>query len=262
MNLLDRIIGDRFWARGLAWWRVLLAALASALVGLLGAGTASGTSVPELGTRVVASSPARAFAVGVKGPVTAGQRWGNGATQAGRVIGCWVAPEGAVGAIAGELTHYDGAIQSYDRSLDVASPNNGPAPTRGPPACFVAALGNTSFSCSSESVAAKTGDDLVDVWRVVGPDEAAQIGKTRSYQVQLGGEGKYFFPTREQAENLGQMYTKQGWGGQQTLTRGQAPRSVIDRAEPVNAGTEGPGWFVRSPDIPSICNVTCVGPVG
>lgn len=101
-------------------------------------------------------------------------------------------------------------------------------------------------------VAAKTGDDLVDVWRVVGPDEAAQISKTGSYQVQLGGEGKYFFPTREQAENLGQMYTKQGWGGQQTLTRGQAPRSVIDRAEPVNAGTEGPGWFVRSPDIPSV----------
>lgn len=117
-------------------------------------------------------------------------------------------------------------------------------------------------SIGKSAVAAKSGDDLVDVWRVVGPDEAAQIGKTGSYQVQLGGEGKYFFPTREQAENLGQMYTKQGWGGQQTLTRGQAPRSVIDRAEPVNAGTEGPGWFVRSPDIPSICNVTCVGPVG
>lgn len=118
-----------------------------------------------------------------------------------------------------------------------------------------------SWSIVLSGVATNTAD-LVDVWRVVGPDEAAQIGKTGSYQVQLGGEGKYFFPAREQAENLGQMYTKQGWGGQQTLTRGQTPRSVIDRAEPVNAGTEGPGWFVRSTDVPSICNVTCVGPVG
>ena len=111
-------------------------------------------------------------------------------------------------------------------------------------------------------VAAKNGDELVDVWRVVGPDEAAQIAKTKTYQVQPGGEGKYFFPTREQAENLGQMYTKAGWGGQQTLTRGQVPRSVVGRAEPVNAGTEGPGLFIRSPDVPSICNVSCVGPVG
>jgi hypothetical protein len=110
-------------------------------------------------------------------------------------------------------------------------------------------------------VAAKSGDDLVDVWRVVGPDEAAGITKTGGYSVQLGGEGKYFFPTRGQAENLGQMYNKANWPGPQTLTRGQVPRSVISRAEPVNAGTEGPGWFIRSPDIPRICNVLCMGTI-
>lgn len=146
----------------------------------------------------------------------------------------------------------------YGRPGQLANDDHGTGTTNAPHAAGDGDLSTPTVA----GVAAKSGDDLVDVWRVVGPDEAAQISKTGSYQVQLGGEGKYFFPTREQAENLGQMYTKQGWGGPQTLTRGQAPRSVIDRAEPVNAGTEGPGWFVRSPDIPSICNVTCVGPVG
>lgn len=161
-----------------------------------------------------------------------------------------------------QTTTYVTSPHTYDISAPLTRADSGPKLRRGQPVEPLAMAAGKAMSFPSVGVAAKSGDDLVDVWRVVGPDEAAQIGKTGSYQVQLGGEGKYFFPTREQAENLGQMYTKQGWGGQQTLTRGQAPRSVIDRAEPVNAGTEGPGWFVRSPDIPSICNVTCVGPVG
>ena len=109
------------------------------------------------------------------------------------------------------------------------------------------------------NTAANTGDDLVDVWRTVGPDEAADIAATGAYRVQPGGEGKYFFPTQAQAENLANMYNKAGWPGPQTITRGQVPQSVLSRAEGVNAGTEGPGWFVRSPDVPSICNVQCVG---
>lgn len=40
------------------------------------------------------------------------------------------------------------------------------------------------------TTATNGGGDLVDVWRVVGPDEAAQVAKTRTYQVQPGGEGK------------------------------------------------------------------------
>ena len=124
---------------------------------------------------------------------------------------------------------------------------------------FIGAKGTTKLA--KLSTAANTGDDLVDVWRVVGPDEAADIARTGGYRVPPGGEGKYFFPTRGQAENLGQMYNKANWPGPQTLTRGQVPSSVIARAESVNAGTEGPGWFIRSPDIPSICNVQCLGTI-
>jgi hypothetical protein len=119
-----------------------------------------------------------------------------------------------------------------------------------------------SFSVSGFGVAAKSGDDLVDVFRVVGPNEAADIAKTGAYRVQPGGEGKYFFGTQQQAENLGQMYNKSpSFPGPQTVTRGQVPQSVLQRAEGVNAGTEGPGWFIRTPDISSICNVSCIGTV-
>ncbi len=111
----------------------------------------------------------------------------------------------------------------------------------------------------SKAVAKSKKDDLVDVWRVVGPDEAADIAKRGAYRVPFGGEGKYFFPTRGQAENLGQMYNRSSVPGPQTLTHGQAPRSVIDRAEGVNAGTEGPAFFIRSPDVLSICNAQCLG---
>ncbi len=182
------------------WWRLVLAAVAAVLLGLLGARSASAVSPPSMDTRVGASTLAAGVLVGALADVSAGERFAD-------------EPAGLVVAVA-------------------------------------------------TGVAAKSGDDLVDVFRVVGPEEAADIAKTGAYRVQPGGEGKYFFPTQGQAENLGQMYTKAGWGGQQTLTRGQVPSSVIARAEAVNAGTEGPAWFIRSPDIPSICNVSCIGPVG
>lgn len=58
-------------------WRVLLAAMAAVLVGLLGAGTASAATLPGLETRVGASNPVTAYVVGVHETVSAGQRWGH-----------------------------------------------------------------------------------------------------------------------------------------------------------------------------------------
>lgn len=58
-------------------WRVLLAAMAAVLVGLLGAGTASAATLPGLETRVGASNPVTAYVVGVHESVSAGQRWGH-----------------------------------------------------------------------------------------------------------------------------------------------------------------------------------------
>lgn len=77
------------------WWRFLLAALAAALVGLLGAGTASAVTLPELGNRVGASPVATQVVVGVHECITAGQRWGNAPPQAESVSATGVAAKSA-----------------------------------------------------------------------------------------------------------------------------------------------------------------------
>lgn len=77
------------------WWRFFLAALAAALVALLGAGTASAATVPNLETRVGASTPVAAYVVGVHESVSAGQRWAKAPPQAGTVVGFGVAANAA-----------------------------------------------------------------------------------------------------------------------------------------------------------------------
>lgn len=68
--------------RGRRWWRFFLAAVAAALLGLLGATAASATAVPELETRVGASTLTSQIAVGIHDTVWAGQRWVHGPPQA------------------------------------------------------------------------------------------------------------------------------------------------------------------------------------
>lgn len=77
------------------WWRLLHAALAVAVVTLLGAGTASALTVPVLETRVGASTPAAQVAIGVHESISAGQRWGNAPPDADSVVATGVAANGA-----------------------------------------------------------------------------------------------------------------------------------------------------------------------
>ena len=69
----------------------VLAALAAALIGLLGAGTASAATAPAAETRVGASTPATSNVVGVHESVSAGQRWGHAPPQAETVVATGVA---------------------------------------------------------------------------------------------------------------------------------------------------------------------------
>lgn len=73
------------------WWRLLQAALAVAVVTLLGAGTASALTVPVLETRVGASTPAAQVAIGVHESISAGQRWGSAPPDADSVVATGVA---------------------------------------------------------------------------------------------------------------------------------------------------------------------------
>jgi division protein CdvB (Snf7/Vps24/ESCRT-III family) len=97
------------------------------------------------------------------------------------------------------------------------------------------------------------------LFRVVGPQEASDIAESLAYRNPEGLEGKYFFPTEEQAVNLASMFSKAGIGGPYTLTSGMAAQSVLDAAEEVNAAGEGLAYFIRNAQLPLITNVIIHG---
>lgn len=97
------------------------------------------------------------------------------------------------------------------------------------------------------------------IFRVVGPEEAADIAESGVYRNPFWLEGKYFFPTEEQGVNLASMFTKAGIGGPYTLTSGVVAQSVLDAAEEVNAAGEGLAFFLRNEQLPFITNVTIHG---
>lgn len=119
----------------------------------------------------------------------------------------------------------------------------------------------SSTRIRSFGVAAETAPEAAQVFRVVGPEEAADIAKTGAYRSPAGLEGKYFFPTRAQAENLGQMYTKAGIGAPYRVTSGTVARGVLDQADAIHAAGEGPGFFFQNPPLQQIFNVTDHGPI-
>lgn len=83
----------------LGWWRLLLAAIAAVVVVLLGAGTASAVTAPNLETRVGASTVPGQIAVGPHVCITAGQQWVNAPPQAETTVATGVAAKSGDGLI-------------------------------------------------------------------------------------------------------------------------------------------------------------------
>ncbi len=75
--------------------------------------------------------------------------------------------------------------------------------------------------------------------------------------------GKYFYPTSEQAVNLGNLYTKAGIGGPYSLTSGSidAGRLAGLSGDVINPAGEGTGFFIPEGQLPWIFDVTIHGPV-
>lgn len=80
----------------LGWWRLLLAAIAAVVVVLLGAGTASAVTAPNLETRVGASTVPGQIAVGPHVCITAGQQWVNAPPQAETTVATGVAAKTSI----------------------------------------------------------------------------------------------------------------------------------------------------------------------
>jgi hypothetical protein len=96
---------------------------------------------------------------------------------------------------------------------------------------------------------------------VVGPAEVRDIAESGVYRNPAGLEGKYFYPTQEQAANLAAKYAKLGISDQ-TLTSGQISTELLQRfGEPITPAGEGPAFFLRNELLPFITDVTTHGPV-
>lgn len=97
------------------------------------------------------------------------------------------------------------------------------------------------------------------VFRAVGPEELASIRAVGGYTPGPGNIGKYFYPTQAQAESLAARYTELGIGGPYTITSGKVPTALLDDVDAIYPAGEGPAWFIHNEQLPSICEVICLG---
>jgi hypothetical protein len=106
-----------------------------------------------------------------------------------------------------------------------------------------------------------TAGGTTQVFRTVGSAEARDIAESGVYRNPEGLEGKYFYPTQAQAENLGAQYAKMGLG-EQTLTSGRISTDLLNQfGEPISPAGEGPAFFLRNDVLPNIFGVTIEGPL-
>jgi RHS repeat-associated protein len=109
---------------------------------------------------------------------------------------------------------------------------------------------------------AAAADNTVDVFRVVDDVELADIMRTGEFRTVPGQfEGKQFLDNLADATRLRQRFSE-FFGGNQTIVRGTAPRSVIDNASrtPFSDIPNGSAITVPSGDLPAIralCTVEC-----
>ena len=80
--------------------------------------------------------------------------------------------------------------------------------------------------------ASKSGDDLVDLYRAVGPEELADIQKTGKFNPSpFGSEGKYFTTSGQQASTYSKEAVTKFGDAPYTIVKTQGPRSLINAAD-------------------------------
>jgi hypothetical protein len=86
---------------------------------------------------------------------------------------------------------------------------------------------------------------LVPLWRAVTEAELKSLEEKGAYSLTQGLEGKYFFPTREQAENFKRLAEERGWGTY-VVTQAEIDARYLAKAESIAAAGEGPAYFLRA----------------
>lgn len=98
------------------------------------------------------------------------------------------------------------------------------------------------------------------IFRAVEPDELADLLGSAQYRNIPGvGDGKYFFPTPQQADTFAEMMTTRGMGGPYCTTLGCIPAHVMGQIERITPAGEGAAYFVPDTLLPYIDNVLVHG---
>ncbi len=227
----------------------------------------AGSEVPTLSQSAAAASPTnqgrwRPQRGGQRGaPASQLQRRNEIQRRLNRWGGNWgVGPRGAPLRPKGPIVEVCGSLcaetqQRIQRQIDswrersaaqngppALNPGGGvapPAPPR-PPA--------PPSSPSSPKPPQSGAGEGVPLYRAVGERELADIQALGRYRTATGQvEGKYFFPTPEQASNFARMMRDQAY----TTTSVRVSPAEIARGQPINPAGEGPGYFFSTPNLPS-----------
>jgi hypothetical protein len=109
----------------------------------------------------------------------------------------------------------------------------------------------------------KSGDDLVDVFRAVKPDELANIQKTSAFNNLPGLEGKYFTTSAESAADYARKAVSAFDDPPYTIIQSQVPRNVLNQpgiSATVDSGI--PAYVIPNKDLsglaPQILNYSPV----
>lgn len=97
------------------------------------------------------------------------------------------------------------------------------------------------------------------IYRALGPDELTDLVGSGKYRNAPGLVGKYFSPTRQQAENFAAAMAKRKLGGPYCITSGCIPASVLSQVERITVGGEGVVYFVPERLLPYIDDIIIHG---
>jgi hypothetical protein len=153
----------------------------------------------------------------------------------------------------------EGNPVAFGQSYQVASAGAIAAPAGGAAPGLLDAIGAGILRILGTlgSVLSLSGDtpQSQTLYRAVDQQELASIQSTGNYTIPPGGtEGKYFYPTPGQAQNLANMYQAQGIGpGPYTLTSGQFQQQELPPPFPVSG--EGQVYFLPANLFPRAATV-------
>jgi hypothetical protein len=153
----------------------------------------------------------------------------------------------------------------------LSEPSNSPATElddkKGPPAALLGRqLKPTRYNYDaskrlrfSRTSMATKGGETSRIWRAIEPDELKDLLGSGQYRPGPGNEGKYFFPTKAQAEVLAKEILP---GRQFCITSGCIDSSVLGKIEKIYPAGEGQAWFIPNDLLPFIKNIVNHGRVG